>query len=269
MGTALIDSSALTCKVWTGLAPDDVVERMLLNTAMVGVIVTYLTKEIPQQVTVDWDLFSDRLQKIPATAVDPAGPFASFVTPDDNVLTWTNYLKDYTVPTVAVVALDESMTTLTLPLATVLCLLALVPVTVQIWKRRKIPRSLGLYAGLAVLLVAGSVLLYPFITVAVARPAAFAPEMTDEDAVAVLNSLLGNIYRAFDFREEEDVYDRLAISVYGNLLSEIYLQNRRSLVVTQAGGAQARVKEVEILEANRSHADGHSLKMLFHAKKEV
>ncbi|MCK5573086.1 MAG: hypothetical protein KAJ12_10010, partial [Bacteroidetes bacterium] len=175
-------------------------ERMLLNTAMVGVIVTYLTKEIPQQVTVDWDLFSDRLQKIPATAVDPAGPFASFVTPDDNVLTWTNYLKDYTVPTVAVVALDESMTTLTLPLATVLCLLALVPVTVQIWKRRKIPRSLGLYAGLAVLLVAGSVLLYPFITVAVARPAAFAPEMTDEDAVAVLNSLLGNIYRAFDFR---------------------------------------------------------------------
>ena len=55
------------------------------------------------------------------------------------------------------------------------------------------------------------------------------------------------------------------MSVHGNLLSEIYLQNRRSLVVTQAGGAQARVKEVEILEANRSHADGHSLKMLFHA----
>jgi hypothetical protein len=238
---------------------------MLLNTAMVGVIVTYLMKELPQQVTVEWDLFADRLQKIPATAVDPAGPFGSFVTPDDNILTWTNYLKGYTVPTVAVVALDESMTTMTLPLATLLCLLALVPVTVQIWKRRKNPKSFGLYAGLAVLLVAGSVMLYPFLTVAVARPAAIAPEMTDENAVAVLNSLLGNIYRAFDFREEEDVYDRLATSVHGNLLSEIYLQNRRSLVVTQAGGAQARVKEVEILEANRSHADGHPLKMLFHA----
>jgi len=240
-------------------------ERMLLNTAMVGVIVTYLTKEIPQQVTVDWDLFSDRIQKIPSTAVDPAGPFASFVTPDDNVLVWTNYLKDYKVPTVAAVAIDESMTTLGLPLATVLCLLALVPVTVQLWKRRKSPRSLSLYASLAVLLLAGSVLLHPVMKVSVARPAVIAPTMTDDDALVVLDGLLGNIYRAFDFREEEDVYDRLATSVHGNLLSEIYLQNRRSLVVTQAGGAQARVKEVEILEANRNHADGHPLKILFHA----
>ncbi|MGB5874749.1 MAG: hypothetical protein WBG01_11470 [Bacteroidota bacterium] len=238
---------------------------MLLNTAMVGVIVTYLTNELPQQVTVDWDLFSDKIQKIPSTAVDPAGPFASFVTPDDNVLVWTNYLKDYKVPTVAAVSIDESITTLGLPLATVFCLLALVPVTVQLWKRRKSGRSLGLYAGLAVLLVAGSVLLYPFLRVAVARPAAIAPTMTDDEGLAVLNSLLGNIYRAFDFREEEDVYDRLATSVHGNLLSEIYLQNRRSLVVTQAGGAQARVKEVEIVKANRNHADGNPLKMLFHA----
>jgi hypothetical protein len=52
-------------------------ERIPLNTAMVGVIVTYLTKEIPQKVTVNWDLFSDKIQKVPATAVDPAGPFPS------------------------------------------------------------------------------------------------------------------------------------------------------------------------------------------------
>jgi len=32
VGTALIDSSALTCKVWTSLAPDDIVEKFLLNT---------------------------------------------------------------------------------------------------------------------------------------------------------------------------------------------------------------------------------------------
>jgi hypothetical protein len=89
--------------------------------------------------------------------------------------------------------------------------------------------------------------------------------MADEDAVVVLNSLLGNIYRAFDFREEEDVYDRLAVSVHGELLSDIYLQNRKSLVVTQAGGAQARVKEVEILEADRSQDDGDPLKMVYRA----
>jgi hypothetical protein len=240
-------------------------ERMLINTAMVGVIVTYLTSEIPQQVTVDWDLFSDRLQRIPATAVDPAGPFSSFVTPDDNVLTWTNYLKNYEAPTVAAVSIDESMTTLGIPLASVLCLLALVPVILQLWKRRQDAKSLRLHAVLALLLIAGTVLLYPYMRLGVTRPSAITPRMPDEDAVVVLNSLLGNIYRAFDFREEEDVYDRLAVSVHGELLSDIYLQNRKSLVVTQAGGAQARVKEVEILEADRSQDDGDPLKMVYRA----
>jgi hypothetical protein len=65
----------------------------------------------------------------------------------------------------------------------------------------------------------------------------------------VLNSLLKNVYRSFDFREESDIYDRLAISVSGNLLEDIYLQNRKSMVIEQAGGAQAKVKKVEILKA--------------------
>jgi len=92
------------------------------------------------------------------------------------------------------------------------------------------------------------------------------PKMTDENAVAVLNSLLKNIYRSFDFREEEDVYDRLATSVSGDLLSEIYLQNRKSMVVTQAGGARARVKEVEILNVDATSVDDRPLGLLFHAR---
>jgi hypothetical protein len=81
-----------------------------------------------------------------------------------------------------------------------------------------------------------------------------------------LNSLLKNVYRSFDFREEEDVYDRLATSVSGDLLSETYLQNRKSLVVTQAGGARARVKKVEILEVDVNQLDDCPLGRLFHAR---
>ena len=116
------------------------------------------------------------------------------------------------------------------------------------------------------LFIAGSVLLYPFFKVAVGKPAVLAPKMTDENAVTVLNSLLKNIYRSIDFREEEDVYDRLATSVSGDLLSEIYLQNRKSMVVTQAGGARARVKEVKILNVDVKKLDSHPLGLLFHAK---
>ncbi len=233
---------------------------------MIGVIVTYLTKEIPQKVTVDWDLFSKRIQKVPTNAVDPAGPFPSYVTPEDNLFTWNNFLRTYQMPTIAKVALDESLTTLKIPLASVLCLLVLLPVALQIRKQWQRAIRRGLYIGLAVLLIAGSVLLYPFMKIAVAKPAVIAPKMTDKDAVVVLDSLLKNIYRSFDFREEEDVYDRLATSVSGDLLSDIYLQNRKSLVVTQAGGARARVKEVKIRNVEVSSLKDRPLGLMFHAK---
>ena len=67
---------------------------------------------------------------------------------------------------------------------------------------------------------------------------------------ALFLNLLKNVYRSFDFREEEDVYDKLAISVSGDLLTEIYLQNRKSMIVEQAGGAQAKVQEVDVQEVN-------------------
>ena len=241
-------------------------ERLPINTAVVGVIVTYLVEGIPQKVTSEWDLWSERIQRVPADAIDPGGGFPSYLTPDENVLTWTNFLKGYAPPTVAAVALDKALTTIKVPLASVLCLVALVPLALLVWKCRRNGVRAGLLTGLAVVCVAGSVLLHPFLGVSVARPAAMAAEMTDEYAVVVLDSLLKNVYRSFDFREEEDVYDRLATSVSGDLLSDIYLQNRKSLVVTQAGGARARVQEVQILDVDVGHPDGRSLDLLFHAR---
>ena len=241
-------------------------ERMQLNTAMVGVIITYLTKGIPQEVTVDWDLFSDRIQKVPTSAVDPVGPFPSYVTPDDNVLKWTNFLKTYQMPTVAAVSVDPSLSKLNIPVGSILCLLALVPLALQIPRQKKAGKPIVLQLLLSVCLLGGTVLLYPFLKVAVARPAVMVPEIKNEEAVAVLDNLLKNVYRSFDFREEEDVYDRLETSVSGDLLEEIYLQNRKSLVVTQAGGAQAKVKEVKILDVDVEKISGRSLGRVLHAQ---
>jgi hypothetical protein len=241
-------------------------ERLHVNTAMVGVIVTYLTEGIPQEVTNEWDLWSHRIQRVPANAIDPAGPFPSYLAPDDNVLTWTNFLKTYQPPTVAEVAIDETLTTFRVPLLSVFCLLGLVPLALQIAKQRQSAKRAALLTGLAVVFIAGTVLLYPFFKLPVKRPAAVAPKMDDENAVLVLNSLLENIYRSFDFRNEEDVYDRLARSVTGDLLSDIYLQNRKSLIVTQAGGARARVNEVEILDVDVNHLEARPLGLLFHAQ---
>jgi hypothetical protein len=57
---------------------------------------------------------------------------------------------------------------------------------------------------------------------------------------------LHNVYRAFDFRAEEDIYDVLNESVSGDLLAEIYLDTRRGLELANQGGARAKVKQIDL-----------------------
>ena len=244
-------------------------ERMPLTTAMIGVIVTYVTETIPQEVTVTWDLFSERVKKVPTNAVDPAGPFPSYVTREDNVLVWNNYLKNYQPPTVVKLAVDDKLTKLRIPLASLFCLFVLVPVGWQMIKRRQTGKSIRMPAMICAILIAAAILLYPFLQFAVERPAIITSRISNSEAGEILEGLLKNIYRSFDFREEEDAYDRLATSVSGDLLSDIYLQNRKSLIVTQAGGARARVKQIDIKHVEVSHDKDRPLKLLFHSEWTV
>ena len=219
---------------------------MDIATAIVGVIITYLTDGLPQLVTVDWDLFADQIQKVPATATDPAGPLPTFLTPYDNVHTWNNFLKSYTPPTVANVSVYETVSKLQLPVPSLLCLAALLLTAIWSWRRYRSsgPVLIPLVSGL--LLLTAVVLLYPYGRFEVMRPAAMLKSLDQQEAQTILNSLLKNVYRAFDFREESDVYDKLAIFVSGDLLADLYLEQRKSLVVEQAGGAQAKVAKVGI-----------------------
>ncbi len=72
--------------------------------------------------------------------------------------------------------------------------------------------------------------------------------MNDADAEEVFAQLHKNMFRAFDYRRESDVYDALANSVDGDLLRDLYLQINKSLKVKEQGGAIARIDEVNLLE---------------------
>jgi hypothetical protein len=263
---AILDRTSFVKYTMTRTFFLDKPERMPLNTAMLGVVITYLTQGIPQEVTVDWDLFSDRIQKVPTQAVDPAGPFPSYITPDDNVFTWQNFLKTYQMPTVAKVVVDDSLTKLRVPVGSLLSLAVLVPLAFIIRKQKKRNKSIRRHLLIVGLLVGGGILSFPFLHVSMARPSVIPTKLNDKEAVVILENLLKNIYRSFDFREEEDVYDRLATSVSGDLLTDIYLQNRKSMIVTQADGAQAKVKEIEIQDVSVKHLDDRPLALLFHSK---
>ncbi len=79
---------------------------------------------------------------------------------------------------------------------------------------------------------------------AVAISARSAPLPTEAEALAIFEPLHENIYRAFDYTDESDVYDALAQSVDGELLAGLYDEVYRSLVLQEEGGAVSRVAAV-------------------------
>lgn len=232
-------------------------EQVPLNTAMVGVIITYLTDGIPQQVTTQWNLFSERVQKVTARMTDPAGPFPYDLEPGDNVLHWTNYLKSYVIPTVEKTDVAKQHQGMPVPMGSVACIALLLPVGLSAWRREKNGGSARPLVGLVGLLVVGALVLIPVFQVPVGGSTRVS-QFSSEDGQATLDSLLKNVYRAFDFRDEEDVYDKLAICVSGELLADLYLEQRKSLVVEQAGGAQAKVEEIAIEEVAVSESTKHA-----------
>ena len=80
--------------------------------------------------------------------------------------------------------------------------------------------------------------------------------LSQEETETIVGGLLLNVYKAFDYREEEIIYDALARTASGDLLTDVYLATRRSLELANQGGARAKVKSVDVLAATNEPLDG-------------
>lgn len=215
--------------------------------AVLGVIFVYPTDGLPQRVTMDWDLFDERVQLVPAASVDQAGSLPVLLEPGFAVLEWQNFLKRPELP--ALVDIRAPPGPLERLLGWLRWLLAPLSVGLAIWllgrgRRGALPRlapgsaAAGLLAlGVGAFWVGG------------------AATLSEERAGAVVEGLLHNIYRAFDHRREERIYDTLERSVSGDLLERIYLETREGLVLANQGGARAKVKRIELVEISTRAAE--------------
>src|ERR1039458_3758910 len=79
-------------------------------------------------------------------------------------------------------------------------------------------------------------------------PAVAAISTSEKSREAVAESLLRNVYRAFDYHSESDIYDALARSVQGDLLADLYLKIKQGLIMQEQGGAVAHVQEVKVVK---------------------
>ncbi len=79
--------------------------------------------------------------------------------------------------------------------------------------------------------------------------------ITEAEAVETFRELQANLYRAFDYETEDQVYDVLAQSVDGALLDDIYTEVYQSLLVIDKSAAVCKVHEVEVLESTAKAID--------------
>jgi hypothetical protein len=222
-------------------------QDMDVITATLGVIFTYPVNGLPDSVAMTWELFNERIPVVPSAATDEAGSLPYILRPDDDVLRWQNFLTNPTVPTLVEVTSPPRFR-LAFVLAAVIGAVGLLVLIARHWRdvmgRRLPPRS-AVAAVVASLVILG-----------LSLPRAMGWSVAGEQAEEVMGGLLRNVYLAFDYRAEDQIYDILERSVGGELLTDIYLETRRSLELENQGGARAKVKEVEILEADYRPADG-------------
>jgi len=215
--------------------------------ATLGVIFTYPVDGLPDSVAMEWELFSDRIPLVPSSATDEAGSLPYILSPGDDVLRWENFLTNPTLPTLVEVAAPPRFRLL-YAAGALMGLVGLVVLGMRhgrgLLRRRWPPRRVWLAVGASiVLLVLG-------------LPRALGLNVAAGQGEEVMDGLLRNVYLAFDYRDEGQIYDMLERSVTGELLTDIYLETRRSLELANQGGARAKVKEVEILESDFQSVDG-------------
>ena len=226
-------------------------ERMDYSSAVIGVIFVYPNKGIPENISIKWDMFSEKVTEVPNVATDPAGPMPYVLKPDDDVLIWKNYLNNYKLPAIT----EMEVTSAQIPILQILAILLMLYGVVSLVKNRQDFVKYGSVAGIGILMF----IMGYYITKSIEFPFIEKTSFSKPEASSLINHLLKNTYRAFDFREESDIYDKLAISNDDKLLAEIYIQTKKSMKLKSQGGIEVKLKDVEILEVEEVPTDGEGI----------
>jgi hypothetical protein len=212
------------------------------STAVIGLILHYPIRQIPQEVTVDWELFDARNERVPTTAIDPVGPLSTFVDAANPVIEWRNFLRKYVEPQVEAVRIDAD-DTLRIPILSLLLLIGSLLATVLAIRRRHTARAfLGV---VALLLVAAAVPASRWLSVAIHNP--FAGPPTAMQSAEIVEALLENVNAAYIEKQDARLADALSIVVADDGAKEVTAELDRALAIRVAGGGVARTTSIEDL----------------------
>jgi hypothetical protein len=202
------------------------------DSAVVGVIFVHPSALLPDKATLTWDMFDGHIEQVPAWMIDEAGSFKVLLEPGRADLEWHNRLSHQATP--ALIALPLPTSSLAHWLyALRWWSLGVVVVALTLWGR-----SQGRYSAV----VALSGLFVLGCSLVVGKP----PVLSGAAVEQIVSGLLRNVYHAFDYQVEVDIFDTLEHSVSSEQLADIYLQISGSLELDNQGGARARVRSLEV-----------------------
>ena len=228
--------------------------KVSMANGRVGVIMSYSTKGIPRDAKVTWDKFNDNLKTVDSFvfAFDDVGKAEFSMFQEDNTYQWNSTDRKPPVPITEVGGKESLLTVPEIKVPAISMILGLLSLpfiaAIPFCKR------IGISALVAIMLVASSFLfLDNERTFTMQKPFTKAVEVDEEKAADIFEQLHKNMFRAFDYHSESEIYDALARSVHGDLLQELYLKIIDSLKVKEQGGAVSKVEKVNLVKGSKLH----------------
>lgn len=230
-------------------------EPVELSSAIVGVSQSHWTRQLPQDVTVEWNLFNDRVEAVPSTVTDLAGPFPNFVTADNTTILWKNFLNTYEEPSLLPVVQDDGRT-IGIPMVSLAMLVLCVGFGVLALRPRYLPARA--WVGLSAVCAVAVVLLLRVTVVDVKSPLAGPPG--EVAAALIANDVLTNASIAFMEKDPAALDKALEVIISSEQFEEVADDLRRAFAIKLSTGGIARVESIVDLTlentANLDDAEG-------------
>ena len=236
-------------------------DRLESETALVGVMLAYLTDHPTRSLRLQWDMFGANKGERQVSLIKGKESFDGYMNPRQPFFDWSQEDSLDPAPpneeTSDLISLTQKTVTpksahiffISWMLAALIFGLSLLLFKPRLVERGIVSTVLGLFV-----IVAVGLIFHP-LPGSLAKKETYVPSALDEaQAKTLLQSLLHNAYRAFQLRDEEKAYDRLAKSLDGTLLDDIYLQQRKAILRQAKGlGGEGKVDRIEVLD---SHVHG-------------
>lgn len=219
-------------------------ETVPAGEAMLGLVWEYDLSSVPEKLGFTWTGFSQVLPLLSVSIIAGLQREDHELSAGSPACEWVNRGRLAPHSPLAAVPPLPPVATIRLPLASILwVMLGLFVLGRQLLLGRGRP---GRLLMMLTAILFGAVILWPVASVKVTPPWNSAAPVPPDEAQRILTPLLRNVYRAFDGRQEREIYDVLERSIGGDLLQKIYLQTIAALTLDAQDSIRARVTDLDV-----------------------